>query len=46
MLGTFLVAGGRLCSRVSEEGVFGVKICPIAREKRCRGFVDFCVEIC
>ena len=41
MFGTFLVAGGWLCSCVSEEGVFGVKICPTARETRCRGFIDF-----
>jgi hypothetical protein len=43
--GAFLVADGWLCSCASEEGVFGVKICQTAREKRCRGFVDFCVGI-
>ena len=31
---------------MSEEGVFGVKFFLTAREKRCRGFVDFCVGIC
>ena len=45
VFGTFLVADGWFCSCVSEKGVFGVKICPTAREKRCRGFVDFCVVI-
>ena len=43
---TFLVADGWFCACVSEEDVFGVKVCPTARERLCRGFVDFCVGIC
>jgi hypothetical protein len=41
VFGTFLTAGGWLCSCVSKKGVFGVKICPTARKKRCGGFLDF-----
>jgi hypothetical protein len=43
---TFLVADDLLCPCVSDGGVFGVKIGLIAREKCCRGFVDFCVGKC
>ena len=46
VFGTFLVADGWFCSCASDGGVFGVKICPTAREMRCRGFVDFRVAIC
>ena len=45
VFGLFSVAGGRNCSCTSNEGVFGVKICPTARESRCKGFED-AVKIC
>ena len=43
-----MVAGGRNRSCMSDEGVFGVKICPTARENRCKGFeraVKICCEV-
>ena len=39
-----LVADVWFCSCVSNEGVFGVKVCPTPRQKCCRGFVDFLLE--
>lgn len=33
-------------SAVSDEGVFGVRICPTARDRRCKGFDGFSVGFC